>query len=229
MRQIRRRENSPVPTAARKNRPPPAFQPDHADAPSLAALHRQAEGCERCDLYKNATQLVFGEGRTDASVVLVGEQPGNDEDLKGHPFVGPAGRLLDACLQEADVDRSQCYVTNAVKHFKFEQRGKRRLHARPNSGEVQRCAWWLGAELRLLKPELIVAMGATAFYSLTGRTSGVTAQRGHLSTTPGGTRLLVTIHPSHLLRLRDRDEARLQRQAFVADLRKITKFLAAAE
>ncbi len=131
-----------MPTAARKNRPPPAFQPDHADAPSLAALHRQAEGCERCDLYKNATQLVFGEGRNDASVVLVGEQPGNDEDLKGHPFVGPAGRLLDACLQEADVDRSQCYVTNAVKHFKFEQRGKRRLHARPNSGEVQRCAWW---------------------------------------------------------------------------------------
>ncbi len=204
-----------MPTAARKNRPPPAFQPDHADAPSLAALHRQAEGCERCDLYRNATQLVFGEGRNDASVVLVGEQPGNDEDLKGHPFVGPAGRLLDACLQEADVD--------------FEQRGKRRLHARPNSGEVQRCAWWLGAELRLLKPELIVAMGATAFYSLTGRTSGVTAQRGHLSTTPGGTRLLVTIHPSYLLRLRDRDEARLQRQAFVADLRKITKFLAAAE
>jgi len=214
-------------TAARKARPPPAFQPETANAPSLAALRSQAEDCERCDLYRNATQLVFGEGRTNANVVLVGEQPGDEEDLKGHPFVGPAGRLLDACLQEAEVDRSQCYVTNAVKHFKFEQRGKRRLHARPNSGEVQRCAWWLGAELRLLDPQLIVAMGATAFHSLTGRTSGVIRERGHLSTTPDGKRLLVTIHPSYLLRLRNREEARQERQAFITDLRKITEFLAA--
>lgn len=213
-------------TSTRKSRPPPAFQPEIAGASSLRALRSDAESCERCDLYRHATQLVFGEGDTRARVVLVGEQPGNEEDLKGRPFVGPAGRLLDECLQEAGVDRSQCYVTNAVKHFKFEQRGKRRLHSRPNGGEVQSCAWWLGAELRLLDPDLIVAMGATAFYALTGRTSGVTKERGHVLVTPGGTRLLVTIHPSYLLRLRDRQEAQQQQRAFVADLRRIGEILA---
>lgn len=115
-------------------KPPPAFQSGGADATSLGALRDEAKGCRRCDLYRDATQLVFGEGSAKARVVLVGEQPGNEEDRKGRPFVGPAGRLLDQCLQEAGVDRSQCYVTNAVKHFKFEQRGKRRLHERPNSG-----------------------------------------------------------------------------------------------
>lgn len=211
-----------------RNRPPPAFQPDSAGAPSLRALHAEAESCERCDLYRHATQLVFGDGDTRARVVLVGEQPGDEEDLKGRPFVGPAGRLLDECLKEAGIDRSQCYVTNAVKHFKFEQRGKRRLHARPNSGEVQRCAWWLGAELRLIDPDLIVAMGATAFYALTGRTSGVTKERGHVLLTPRGTRLLVTIHPSYLLRLRDRQEADQQQRAFVSDLHKIGEILGEA-
>lgn len=211
--------------STRKNRLPPAFQPESASAPSLGALRKEAESCERCDLYRNATQLVFGDGDTRARVVLVGEQPGNEEDLKGRPFVGPAGRLLDECLKEAGVDRSQCYVTNAVKHFKFEQRGKRRLHARPNGGEVQRCAWWLGAELRLVEPDLIVAMGATAFYALTGRASGVTKERGHVLLTPAGTRLLVTIHPSYLLRLRDRQEADRQRRAFVSDLHKIGEIL----
>lgn len=213
-------------TNTRRNRLPPAFEPESAEAPSLRALRRQAESRERCDLYRHATQLVFGEGETGARVVLVGEQPGNEEDLKGHPFVGPAGRLLDECLKEAGIDRAQCYVTNAVKHFKFEQRGKRRLHARPNSGEVQSCAWWLGAELRLLDPDLIVAMGATAFHALTGRTSGVTKERGHVLLTPDGKRLLVTVHPSYLLRLGDRQEAHRQQRAFVADLHRIGEILA---
>ncbi|TZG34058.1 UdgX family uracil-DNA binding protein [Agrobacterium sp. B1(2019)] len=213
--------------STRKNHPPPAFQPESAGAPSLGALRKEAESCERCDLYRNATQLVFGDGDTRARVVLVGEQPGNEEDLKGRPFVGPAGRVLDECLKEAGVDRSQCYVTNAVKHFKFEQRGKRCLHARPNGGEVQRCAWWLGAELRIVEPDLVVAMGATAFYALTGRASGVTKERGHVLLTPGGTRLLVTIHPSYLLRLRDRQEADRQHRAFVSDLHKIGEILGA--
>lgn len=207
-------------------KPPPAFQSGGADATSLGALRDEAKGCRRCDLYRDATQLVFGEGSAKARVVLVGEQPGNEEDRKGRPFVGPAGRLLDQCLQEAGVDRSQCYVTNAVKHFKFEQRGKRRLHERPNSGEVQSCAWWLAAELRLLAPDLIVAMGATAFYTLTGRRTGVTSERGNILTTPFGTRLLVTIHPSYLLRLRDRDDAHRQQRAFIADLHRIEEILA---
>lgn len=210
---------------AGKSRPPPAFQPESAGASSLRALNSEAESCQRCDLYRHATQLVFGEGDARARIVLIGEQPGNEEDLKGRPFVGAAGRLLDECLKQAGIDRSQCYVTNAVKHFKFEQRGKRRLHARPNSGEVQSCAWWLGAELRLVDPDLIVAMGATAFYTLTGRTSGVTKERGHVLLTPGGTRLLVTIHPSYLLRLRDRSEADRQQRAFVSDLHKISEIL----
>lgn len=125
----------------------PALALEVADADSIAELRRQAEGCTRCDLYRNATQIVFGEGPVKAEIVLVGEQPGDQEDLTGRPFVGPAGRLLDRCLEEADLDRQRCYVTNAVKHFKFTPRGKRRLHAKPNAGEIRRCAWWLGAEL----------------------------------------------------------------------------------
>lgn len=160
------------------------------------------EGCERCDLYKNATQLVFGEGPVDARVVLVGEQPGDREDLAGRPFVGPAGRILDECLHEAGIDRSECYLTNAVKHFKFEQRGKRRMHSRPNAGEIQACAWWLGAELDELRPEIVVALGATALMSLLGRSVGVTRNRGELLTASGGFSVLVTIHPSYLLRIR---------------------------
>ncbi|OAP40206.1 DNA polymerase [Sinorhizobium saheli] len=199
----------------------PALSGDHADAPTLTALRRQAEGCERCDLYKNATQLVFGEGAADARIVLVGEQPGDREDLAGHPFVGPAGRVLDECLHEAGIDRSDCYVTNAVKHFKFEQRGKRRLHARPNAGEIERCAWWLGAELNQLRPEIVVALGATALLSLLGRRVGVTRNRGEFITTPGGYPVLVTIHPSYLLRIRDRADADAERARFVSDLTRI--------
>lgn len=188
-------------------------------------MHRDAEDCRRCDLYRDATQVVFGEGAKDAAVVLVGEQPGDREDLAGRPFIGPAGRLLDECLHEADIDRSLCYVTNAVKHFKFEPRGKRRLHARPNVGEIGACAWWLGGELDLIQPGLIVALGATALYTLMGRSVGLTKQRGELLETVEGTPLLVTIHPSYLLRIRDRDDAAKARRLFVSDLARIKPFL----
>ncbi|MCA1404233.1 UdgX family uracil-DNA binding protein [Ensifer sp. IC3342] len=208
-------------TAARTG---PALSSDHADARSIAALRRQAESCERCDLYKDATQLVFGEGPVDARIVLVGEQPGDREDLAGHPFVGPAGRVLDECLHEAGVDRSSCYLTNAVKHFKFEQRGKRRLHSRPNAGEIQRCAWWLGAELEQLRPDLVVALGATAVMTLLGRSAGVTKNRGDLIDTPAGYPVLVTIHPSYLLRIQDRGDAASERARFVKDLAKVAAY-----
>ena len=165
------------------------------------------------------------KARASAQLVLVGEQPGDREDEVGRPFVGPAGRLLDECLHEAGIDRSVCYVTNSVKHFKFEQRGKRRLHARPNAGEIQRCAWWLGAEFDLLKPKLIVALGATALYSLMGRSVGLTKERGQVLRTMNGTPLLVTVHPSYLLRIRDREDAQKARQTFVADLARTKPYL----
>ncbi len=187
----------------------------------MAALRKQAETCERCDLYKNATQLVFGEGPVKARVVLVGEQPGDREDLAGRPFVGPAGRILDECLHEAGIDRSSCYLTNAVKHFKFEQRGKRRLHSRPNAGEIERCSWWLGAELEKLHPKVVVALGATALSSLLGRRAGVMKNRGDLIATPAGYPVLVTIHPSYLLRIRNKEDAAAERGRFVKDLAKI--------
>ncbi|EHK79186.1 DNA polymerase related protein [Sinorhizobium meliloti CCNWSX0020] len=199
----------------------PALAGEHAEATTIASLRRQAEGCERCDLYKNATQLVFGEGPVDARVVLVGEQPGDREDLAGRPFVGPAGRILDECLHEAGIDRSECYLTNAVKHFKFEQRGKRRMHSRPNAGEIQACAWWLGAELAELRPEIVVALGATALMSLLGRSVGVTRNRGELLTSSGGFSVLVTIHPSYLLRIRGRSDPEAERARFVDDLAKV--------
>ncbi|MGO8506143.1 UdgX family uracil-DNA binding protein [Rhizobium leguminosarum] len=140
----------------------PALALEVADADSIAELRHQADRCTRCDLYRNATQIVFGEGPVKSEIVLVGEQPGDEEDLAGRPFVGPAGRLLDRCLEEAGLDRRRCYITNAVKHFKFTPRGKRRLHAKPNAGEIRRCAWWPGAELNVLQPKLVVALGARA-------------------------------------------------------------------
>jgi len=175
------------------SRIPPAFAQPHAEVPRLSALRQESESCERCDLYKNATQTVFGEGAQAARVLLVGEQPGDREDIAGRPFVGPAGKLLDECLHEAGVDRSLCYVTNAVKHFKFEPRGKRRIHAKPSAGEVQRCGWWLGGELDVLRPDLIVVLGATALYSLMGRSVGLKKERGQILKTPSGLPLLVTI------------------------------------
>ncbi|KAA1180115.1 UdgX family uracil-DNA binding protein [Rhizobium tropici] len=203
----------------------PSLAYEHADAETLDELRDDARSCTRCDLYRNATHLVFGEGPDTADIVLVGEQPGDKEDLAARPFVGPAGRLLDQCLEEAGVDRDRCYVTNAVKHFKYQMRGKKRLHARPNAGEVQRCAWWLGAELELLKPKLVVALGATAVSSLLGSKVKVMRDRGHILHSPGKPDVLVTIHPSALLRIREQDEKEKSRLAFVRDLKKIRRFL----
>ncbi|NKJ08330.1 UdgX family uracil-DNA binding protein [Rhizobium sp. SG741] len=217
-----------MPTTTRKAQVPPALAEPHPQATSLSALRHQAEACERCDLYRDATQTVFGEGPSEARVVLIGEQPGDQEDIAGKPFVGPAGRLLDECLQEAGVDRSLCYVTNAVKHFKFERRGKRRLHAKPNAGEIQRCAWWLSGELELLRPDLIVALGATALYTLMGRSVGLTKERGHVLPAASGTPVLVTIHPSYLLRIRDHDDRESERQRFISDLKSIGDHLNAS-
>ncbi|RWY67618.1 UdgX family uracil-DNA binding protein [Rhizobium sp. WSM1325] len=212
-------------SATRPTRLPPAFIEPHAEGKDLSALHGQAETCERCDLFKNATQTVFGEGSTDARVILVGEQPGDKEDIAGRPFVGQAGRLLDECLHDAGIDRSLCYVTNAVKHFKFEQRGKRRIHSKPNAGEIQRCAWWLGGELDFLRPSLVVALGATALYTLMGRSVGLTKERSHILQAANATPLLVTIHPSYLLRIRDHDDRANEQRRFVDDLRLIHDYL----
>lgn len=197
----------------------PALHDEHADGSSLGAIQRQAQGCQRCDLYKNATQLVFGEGPRHAGLVLVGEQPGDKEDIAGRPFVGPAGTLLMECLREAGIERADCYLTNAVKHFKYEQRGKRRLHSKPNAGEVQRCAWWLGAEIEQIQPDVVVALGATAAKTLLGRSIRVTRDRGQPIDTGAGFRIVVTIHPSYLLRIPDRESAGRERRQFVADLK----------
>ncbi|MGV2186602.1 UdgX family uracil-DNA binding protein [Rhizobium rhizogenes] len=203
----------------------PSLERNHADATTLEALRSDAESCRRCDLYRNATHLVFGDGPRNAEIVLVGEQPGDKEDLAGKPFVGPAGRLLDQCLEEAGIDRDRCYVTNAVKHFKYQMRGKKRLHARPNAGEMQRCAWWLGAELELLQPKLVVALGATAVSSLLGSKVRVMRDRGRILRPSGQVEILVTIHPSALLRIREPGEKEKSRLAFIRDLKKIRGFL----
>ncbi|MGO7050178.1 UdgX family uracil-DNA binding protein (plasmid) [Rhizobium johnstonii] len=202
----------------------PALAFEVADADSIAELRHQAEGCTRCDLFRNATQVVFGEGLVKSEIVLVGEQPGDQEDLTGRPFVGPAGRLLDRCLEEAGLDRQRCYVTNAVKHFKFTPRGKRRLHAKPNAGEIRRCAWWLGAELNILQPKLVVALGASALYALLGPNAKLTPERGHILHPTNRPPVLVTIHPSYLLRIRDEQEQHRQRRGFVSDLHKAAAF-----
>ncbi|MCW1753573.1 UdgX family uracil-DNA binding protein [Rhizobium acaciae] len=202
----------------------PALGLEVADAECIAELRHQADGCTRCDLYRNATQIVFGEGPVKAEIVLVGEQPGDQEDLTGRPFVGPAGRLLDRCLEEAGLDRQRCYVTNAVKHFKFTPRGKRRLHAKPNAGEIRRCAWWLGAELNILRPKLVVTLGASALYALLGPKAKLTPERGHILHPANRPPVLVTIHPSYLLRIRDEAERRRQHRDFVSDLHKAVEF-----
>ncbi|NNU50477.1 UdgX family uracil-DNA binding protein [Rhizobium sp. WYCCWR 11279] len=202
----------------------PALAREVANATSIGELRHQAEGCTRCDLYRNATQIVFGEGPVKTEIVLVGEQPGDQEDVSGRPFVGPAGRLLDRCLEEAGLDRQRCYVTNAVKHFKFTQRGKRRLHAKPNAGEIKRCAWWLGAEINILQPKLVVTLGASALYALLGPKVKLTPERGHILYPANRPPVLVTIHPSYLLRIRDEADQRRQRRDFVSDLHKAAAY-----
>lgn len=199
---------------------PSAPAPAGAARPaSLALLAREAGSCRRCPLWQPATRTVFGEGPADAEIMVVGEQPGDQEDLAGRPFVGPAGELFDRALVEAGIDRARLYVTNAVKHFKFEPRGRRRLHARPSSGEVEACRWWLDQERALLRPRLVIAMGTTAARALTGRQVTVAAERGRPHARADGSTLWITVHPSHLLRLPDAAAAADAFADYVADLR----------
>jgi uracil-DNA glycosylase family protein len=185
---------------------------------TLKALEEAARGCRGCELYKDATQTVFGEGRPSARLMLVGEQPGDQEDKEGEPFVGPAGRLLDRALGEAGIDRSKAYVTNAVKHFKWKPRGKRRLHQTPRAGEIEACKPWLQAEVQAVEPEAVLAMGATAARSLFGPKVKVTKDRGRPLESPLAPVAAVTIHPSAILRLREHDEREAEFAGFVADL-----------
>ena len=194
-------------------------------APTLPKLRDAAAGCRGCDLWQHGTQTVFGEGRRQAQVMLVGEQPGDQEDRAGRPFVGPAGRLLDQALEEAGIDRSLAYVTNAVKHFKWEARGKRRIHAKPSWSEMAACRPWLEAELAVVRPRVVVLLGATAAQSLLGREFRVTKHRGEWVESELADRVTATIHPSAILRQRDDDSRHAELAAFVADLRVVASIL----
>ena len=185
----------------------------------IEALREEAADCRACPLWKDATQTVFGEGPQNAQVMLVGEQPGDKEDLAGKPFVGPAGQMLDRALEEAGIDRSKVYVTNAVKHFKFVPRGKIRLHQKPNVSEIRACRPWYERELAAIKPRLVVAMGASAAQSVFAKPTPINKSRGRLIELDDGTTALVTVHPSYLLRLPDTDTKALEYQRFVDDLR----------
>src|SRR6266404_966545 len=193
---------------------------------SLSELAREENACTRCPLYENATQAVPGEGRRHARLMLVGEQPGDKEDIAGKPFVGPAGRVLDRALAEAGIPRAEVFVTNAVKHFKHEMRGKRRLHKRPNAYEIERCKIWLDVERALVKPVAIVALGATAARSLLGRSVTISKLRGQTLHLADGTAAFVTIHPSWLLRIEDDADKEREYRNLVADLRPAAKVLA---
>jgi DNA polymerase len=196
--------------------------PDRAQK-SLQKLGEAEASCTRCPLYKDATQVVSGEGPKDARFMLVGEQPGDKEDLAGKPFVGPAGRMLDSALRDAGIARDETYVTNAVKHFKHEVRGKRRLHKRPNTYEIDRCKLWLEEERDLVKPLTIVALGVTAARSLTGKTVTIAKVRQKPMQLDDGTALVVTVHPSSLLRIKDEADKQSAYKAFVADLKAAAK------
>jgi DNA polymerase len=184
----------------------------------LAHLRRDAARCTACPLHANATQTVFGEGPADAPLMLVGEQPGDKEDLAGRPFVGPAGALLDRCLSEAGIERSRAYVTNAVKHFKWIRQGKRRLHGKPSAREIDICKPWLAAEIELVRPTVLVCLGATAARTLLGKDFRVTRQRGEFIPSPLAGRVMATVHPSSLLRATEGREQEIAR--FIGDLRK---------
>jgi DNA polymerase len=195
------------------------------ERPTLSRLREAAAGCRACPLWKTGTQTVFGEGLTKAEIVFVGEQPGDREDREGRPFVGPAGRVLDDALAEAGIDRRQAYVTNAVKHFKWEARGRRRIHQKPNAEELAACRPWLDAELSVLDPEVLVALGATAAQALLGRSFRVTKQRGVPVESDLAPNVLATVHPSSILRAPDEAARREAYAAFVADLRVVADLL----
>ncbi len=196
---------------------PPGSSPVPVDD-SLDALRDAAAGCKRCDLWKPATQTVFGAGPDNARVLIVGEQPGDAEDVAGLPFVGPAGRMLDRALEELGLDRRRMYVTNAVKHFKFERRGKVRLHRSPNPGEQRACRLWLEGELARIKPDVVVCLGAIAARNVLGTKFGLMKQRGTWQALPDGSRAFATVHPSWILRQRDSESREAAYRGFVADL-----------
>ena len=195
------------------------------ERPTLPKLREAAAGCKACDLWRTGTQTVFGEGAREAEVMFVGEQPGNDEDLEGRPFVGPAGKLMDKAMEEAGIDRSLAYVTNVVKHFKWEPRGKRRIHQKPNWGEIAACRPWLDAEIGVVKPRVIVCLGATAAQALLGRQFRVTKQRGVPVESDLAPTVIATVHPSSILRAETEDDRRVAYDAFVADLRTVAGLL----
>jgi uracil-DNA glycosylase len=194
------------------------------DKPSIPKLKEAAAGCTACPLHETGTQTVFGEGTSKAEVMFVGEQPGDQEDLQGKPFVGPAGKLLDKALDEAGIDRTQVYVTNVVKHFKWQARGKRRIHQKPNWSEIAACRPWLDAELELVEPRVLVCLGATAAQALLGRDFRVSRQRGEPVDSDLADNVLATVHPSSILRA-DEDQRELEYRAFVDDLRKVAKLI----
>jgi uracil-DNA glycosylase len=199
----------------------PLFAEKRINDPSAALklLAGEARGCTRCDLYKHATQTVFGEGPADAHVMLVGEQPGDQEDLVGRPFVGPAGKVLDAALEAAGIERSGVYITNAVKHFKNEPRGKRRLHKKPDTSEIDICRFWLDNEIEIVRPRIVVALGATAARGLMRKSLTINANRGRVITLPSGLPGLITVHPSYLLRIEEERDKRREFGLLVKDLR----------
>jgi DNA polymerase len=199
------------------------------ERPTLEKLRIAAAGCTACPLWKTGTQTVFGEGSKHAKVIFIGEQPGNDEDLAGKPFVGPAGKLLDKALEEAGIDRDEVYVTNAVKHFKWEPKGKRRIHKKPNAREIAACRPWLDAEIDLLKPEVVVCLGATAAQALLGKDFRVSVQRGRFIDSPLAEHVTATVHPSSILRAPDDETRHAEMKRFVTDLKKIAKVIHATK
>ncbi len=194
----------------------------------MRTLRESVQACHGCDLYRFATQAVLGEGPAPARVMMIGEQPGNDEDLKGHPFVGPAGGILNRALADAEINRAEVYVSNAVKHFKFEERGKRRIHKKPSTAEVRACRPWLEAEVALVKPEIIVCLGATAAQSVFGPAYRLTKERGNFLNHPWAPHVTSTIHPSAILRAPDSEQRHEAYLKFVADLKKVRALLQAA-
>ena len=196
------------------------------ERPTLAAVRAVARGCKACHLYLRGTQTVFGEGPRRAEIMLVGEQPGDAEDIAGHPFVGPAGKLLDRALEEAGIDRALVYLTNVVKHFKWEPRGKRRIHAKPNAAEIGACRPWLETEIALVKPRVLVCLGATAAQALLGKAFKVSRQRGELVASSLAPIVTATVHPSSILRAPDDEARRNEMGAFVADLTRVARSLA---
>ena len=191
---------------------------------TLEQLRQAAKNCKACDLWRTGTQTVFGDGAAHPKIMFVGEQPGNQEDLESKPFVGPAGKLLDSALEEAGIDRSKTYVTNAVKHFKWEPRGKRRIHKKPNAAEIAACRPWLDAELSVLKPQVIVCLGATAAQALLGRDFRVTQHRGQLMKSSLAPFIMATVHPSSILRAPDEETRHAEMQRFIQDLKQLANF-----